>query len=428
MSHTQALVEESISRVLEYLEESYTAEISACSIEQIFSPSLFKTALEKLLNKLGYHLAKAETIRKLERKTAGSNEKLWAVQTLVSALKDCTQFDRAYELLADETSRETFDWCIRVRVALAFIGRASYQLFPSPYEEQVYLKGIGEIKKRGKNNWFEIDGLKLKSTPGAVFGSFIAEQYRLPGIAEPEKGDWVLDIGGLFGETSLWFSKYVGEEGRVFCFEPVLENYRILLENLAENGTKNIVPANLAVGETSGEIRISGSGGGAAHSDSGKIVSCTSIDDFVRNNNLARVDMIKMDIEGYEMNALQGAVETLKDFKPKLAISVYHGGEDLVRIPLFIEDLELGYRMYLKHFASDLGETILFATTKHHNGTSLSQKSDTRACGKPKLWFCGLKNRGSSRFECNRLVKLPFVGDTIHYGNPDETLSRRGPC
>ena len=71
-----------------------------------------------------------------------------------------------------------------------------------------------------------------------------------------------------------------------------------------------------------------------------------------------------MDIEGYEMNALQGAVETLKRFKPKLAISVYHGGEDLASIPLFIEDLGLGYRMYLKHFAPVLSETILFATAR----------------------------------------------------------------
>jgi len=371
MSHTQALVEESISRVLEYLKESYSAEISAFSNEQIFSQktikSRIKDALEKFLNKLGYHLVKAETIIKLERKTASASEKLWAVQTLVSTLKDCTQFDKAYELLADESSREVFDWCIRVRVALAFIGKAGYLLFPPPIEEQAYLKGLEEISKRGRNNWFKIDELKVKSTPDVVFGSFIAEQYRLSGIVEPEKGDWVLDIGGLFGETSFWLSKYVGEEGRVFCFEPVLENYRVLLENLNTNGTKNIVPVNLAVGETSGEIRISGSGGGAATSDLGKTVSCTSIDDFVKNHNLARVDMIKMDIEGYELNGLRGAVETLKKFKPKLAISVYHGGEDLAAIPLFIKDLGLGYKIYLRHFTPTIGETFLFATTKRHN-------------------------------------------------------------
>jgi FkbM family methyltransferase len=369
MSHTQRLVEESISRVLKYLEESYTAEISAFSNEQIFSPKTLKSkakgTLEKFLNKLGYHIAKVETVKKLEEARMGSSEKLWAVQTLVSSLKDCVQFDKAYELLADETSREVFDWCIRVRVALAFIGKAGYLLFPPPIEEQAYLKGLEEICKRGRNNWFKIDGLKLKSTPDVVFGSFIAEQYRLPGIVEPEKGDWVLDIGGLFGETSFWFSKYVGEEGRVFCFEPVPENYGVLLENLKHECTKNIVPVNLAVGETSGEIRISGSGGGAATSDLGKTLSCTSIDDFAKNHNLARVDMIKMDIEGYELNGLRGAVETLKKFKPKLAISVYHGGEDPARVPLFIEDLGLGYKMYLRHFQPVLYETILFATTKH---------------------------------------------------------------
>ena len=192
MSHTQALVEESISRVLKYLEESYTAEISAFSNEQIFSPKTLKSkakgTLEKFLNKLGYHIAKVEKVKKLEEARIGSSEKPWAVQTLVSALKDCTQFDKTYELLADEASREVFDWCIRVRGALAFIGKAGYLLFPPPIEEQAYLKGLEEISKRGRNNWFKIDELKLKSTPDVVFGSFIAEQYRLPGIVEPEKG------------------------------------------------------------------------------------------------------------------------------------------------------------------------------------------------------------------------------------------------
>jgi len=72
-----------------------------------------------------------------------------------------------------------------------------------------------------------------------------------------------------------------------------------------------------------------------------------------------------MDIEGSEFNALCGARETLKNFKPKLAIAVYHGGEDLARIPLFIEGLGLGYEMYLRHFTPFHNETILFATATY---------------------------------------------------------------
>jgi len=365
MSHTQGLVEESISMVLEYLEKSYFEEISALSNEQMFLPYAFKSKvkdiLKKSLNKLGYRLVKAETFRKLESQGAGSSEKLWALQTFIRALKNSAEFDKVYELLADETSRETFDWCIRIRVALAFIGKTGYLLFPPPVEEQIYIKGIEEVRKRARNNWFEIDGFKLKSAPGIVFGCFNIEPYRLPGIAEPKEGDWVLDLGGLYGETSLWYSKYVGKNGRVFCFEPVQENYRVLLENLSANGTKNIIPVNLAVGEKSGEIRISGSGGSAAASDTGQTISCTSIDDFAKNNNLTKVDLISMDIEGHEFNALRGAVETLKRFKPKLAISVYHSGDDLARIPLFIEALGLDYKMYLRHFTPLLWDTTLFA-------------------------------------------------------------------
>jgi len=71
----------------------------------------------------------------------------------------------------------------------------------------------------------------LKSSPDAIFWSFIEQKYILPEIVELKMGNFVLDIGGLFGETSCWFSKYLGEEVRVFCFEPVSENYRVLLEN-----------------------------------------------------------------------------------------------------------------------------------------------------------------------------------------------------
>ena len=53
-----------------------------------------------------------------------------------------------------------------------------------------------------------------------------------------------------------------------------------------------------------------------------------SIDDFVERNKVSKVNFIKMDIEGAESYALKGAVNTIKKFKPKLAIAIYHSMDD----------------------------------------------------------------------------------------------------
>lgn len=86
-----------------------------------------------------------------------------------------------------------------------------------------------------------------------------------------------------------------------------------------------------------------------------------SIDDFVAANSVARVDFIKMDIEGAEPDALIGAEKTIRKHRPQLAISVYHDLRHFASIPRWIADLNLGYRLYLDHFTIHAEETVLFA-------------------------------------------------------------------
>src|SRR5690606_21058481 len=90
--------------------------------------------------------------------------------------------------------------------------------------------------------------------------------------------------------------------------------------------------------------------------------STISIDDFVRENNPEKIDFIKMDIEGAETFSLDGAMETIKTFKPKLAISVYHSLPDFYNILRMIKDLNLGYKFFLRHATIHSQETVLFAT------------------------------------------------------------------
>jgi hypothetical protein len=76
------------------------------------------------------------------------------------------------------------------------------------------------------------------------------------------------------------------------------------------------------------------------------------------------VDFIKMDIEGAEMQALRGAEESIRRFRPKMAITVYHSLEDFWEIPKWIAQLGLGYRFYLRHFTIHQEETVLFGVAK----------------------------------------------------------------
>lgn len=77
-------------------------------------------------------------------------------------------------------------------------------------------------------------------------------------------------------------------------------------------------------------------------------VPCISIDDFVREHNITELGLIKMDIEGGEQQALIGAKESIKRFKPKLMIPIYHLENDIVEIPSFLESLDMPMEFAVK--------------------------------------------------------------------------------
>ena len=71
-----------------------------------------------------------------------------------------------------------------------------------------------------------------------------------------------------------------------------------------------------------------------------------------------------MDIEGSELVAIKGAENTIKKFKPKLAISIYHRGKDIIDIPEYLLSINNQYKFYLKHISTSWVDTVLFAICK----------------------------------------------------------------
>ncbi|MFI3174418.1 MAG: FkbM family methyltransferase [Bacillota bacterium] len=68
-----------------------------------------------------------------------------------------------------------------------------------------------------------------------------------------------------------------------------------------------------------------------------------------------------MDIEGAELVALQGGEQTIKKYKPKLAICIYHKPEDVIELFAYIKNLVPEYKFYIRHYSNTQTETVLYA-------------------------------------------------------------------
>ena len=156
----------------------------------------------------------------------------------------------------------------------------------------------------------------------------ILDQYNA--TAALSAGMVVLDVGANVGCFAMLASKIVGENGRVIAIEAIEENFTCLQKTLDANRLTNVVPLRLAVGEKDGEIAISLSQLSGNHSavfrrsDVSVTVPMRSLDSIVRQLALHRIDFIKVDVEGMEPEVLRGATQTIRRFRPFLAVSAYH--------------------------------------------------------------------------------------------------------
>jgi FkbM family methyltransferase len=208
--------------------------------------------------------------------------------------------------------------------------------------------------------------------PTGAYEPFVLEQYRCrsDGVdIAVETGDYVIDAGTCWGDTALYFAYRSGPDGRVFGYEFVPDNLEVLRRNLALNPElSNRIQIIESAAWNESNLTISTHGEGpASHISVGETGGpgvgplTLTIDDLAQQQNLTRVDFIKMDIEGAELPALRGATQTIQRYKPKLAISVYHRLTDFFEIPEFLNSLGVGYRYFLRHYTIHAEETVLFA-------------------------------------------------------------------
>jgi len=162
-------------------------------------------------------------------------------------------------------------------------------------------------------------------------------------------GGIFLDIGAYDGDSSISFLNFLCPK-KIYAFEPEINNFHKLQYN-SEIAQNKIIPIKFGVSNYCGESKIINSDSGSKlnkNNDSGEIIKITTIDSFIRDSDISKVDLIKMDIEGEEMNALIGARETILRDLPILAISIYHNASDFFTIKTWLENLCPRYRFMIK--------------------------------------------------------------------------------
>ena len=191
-------------------------------------------------------------------------------------------------------------------------------------------------------------------------------QYFEQGIIEPKEHEIFIDGGCYDGTTFRKFAKWCnGAYERIYSFEPDKRNYEAAAKALADNPIRDVHLLNKGLWNCRTTLRFHESGGqGAgiigAESGGADVVSIetTTIDEAVQDD---AVTFIKLDVEGAEYEALEGAYNTIKRYHPRMAISVYHKPEDIFTIPELILSMSDDYRFYLRHYQMSRYETILYA-------------------------------------------------------------------
>lgn len=209
------------------------------------------------------------------------------------------KFERAYSLLADEESKRV-------------------------YKDILNFKVSGKIKY--------------------LLSSFCDKSKVYSDILNLNENEEIIDLGAYDGDTIREFTAATGGKYKhITAIEPDKKSYKKLLKNT--DGMKNISTLNMGVWSKRDTLIFDAEAGrNSKLSAEGVSVEVTDIDSL----NIAPT-FIKMDIEGSEMKALEGAEKTIKKYLPKLYICAYHRNEDLFALPLKIKELSEKYKIYFRH-------------------------------------------------------------------------------
>jgi len=188
------------------------------------------------------------------------------------------------------------------------------------------------------------------------------------------EGEIVFDCGGYHGTYSLIASKAVGENGKVYCFEPDDDNHAVVRGNLERNGVKNVELVKKGIWNSETTLSFvkdldhsSQVDFGGKHQGKTVSISTTTLRAFCEKEKIAKPDFVKMDIEGAELEAIEASLDFLKQQQVDFAIASYHirdGEQTCKKLEKMLSSI--GYSAHTEK--NSAGELITYASPGKKSG------------------------------------------------------------
>lgn len=188
-----------------------------------------------------------------------------------------------------------------------------------------------------------------------VFKYDLERQYFESFLELKEEGETFVDVGGYDGYTSLQFIRHCPKYNRIYFLEPEKENIFVAHNKLEK--CENVCFCEIAASDKKGQIGFKKDGWSSkVAEDESHMVETDTIDHIINTP----VTYIKMDVEGSEKSVIKGAMQTIKEYHPRLAISVYHEIDDYIAIPREVFNIRSDYRLFLRHYTEGVDETVMY--------------------------------------------------------------------
>ena len=175
----------------------------------------------------------------------------------------------------------------------------------------------------------------------------------------PEDEEVFIDAGAYNGDSANDFLEWVGDRKyKVYAIEPLAD----MCEVIINKNIPHVEVVNCMVWNRKEDLPLLTNGRGSSmDNDNHENIQGgggAAIDEIVGDE---KVSFIKMDIEGAELKALEGARECILKYSPRLAICIYHKAEDIYEIGNYILSLNPDYKLYIRHYTTCMWETVLYA-------------------------------------------------------------------
>ena len=219
------------------------------------------------------------------------------------------KYSEVYDLLEDEKSKEVFEKVINFKITFDYNFMAG---FTNDYEGQYFDKNI------------------------------------IPEI----KDITFLDGGGYIGDTLPTIIKNYPDFKKIYMIEPSELHINIAKRSFSQ--IDNIEFINCGLGSKKAITKENRVDNNCNHAFRAQNI------DTIDNIAKTKIDFIKLDIEGAEQDAIDGAINIIKNDKPVLAICIYHKAEDWYKIPQKVLAINKDYKIYLRHYMEGIYETVMY--------------------------------------------------------------------